>query len=178
MNKILIIGIPGSGKSTFANKLGKILDHEVVHLDKLYRKEGWVVAFTKNEWVELVKNLVSKERWIMDGNYAGTLDMRLSAADTVVFLNFNKFVCLYRAWLRCYKKDLLLGIDKAEGDRNRLSWDLIKKIITYPKKEILRKLEGVKNEKKVFVVKNSQEVKILSIILNKYIFSKLCSKFC
>jgi len=161
MNKILVIGIPGSGKSTFANKLGKELNREVIHLDKLYRKTGWVVAYTKTEWVELVKNLVSKEQWIMDGNYTNTLDIRLSAADTVVFLNFNKFICLYRVWLRCYKKDPLLGIDKAEGDKNRLSWDLVRKIITYPRKEILRKLEKIENEKKVFMVKNSQEVENL-----------------
>jgi adenylate kinase family enzyme len=161
MNKILVIGIPGSGKSTFANKLGKVLNREVIHLDKLYRKTGWVVAYTKDEWIDLVKNLVSKEQWIIDGNYANTLDIRLSAADTVVFLNFNKFICLYRVWLRCYKKDPLLGIDKAQGDRNRLSWDLVRKIITYPRKEILRKLEKIENEKKVLIAKNSQELENL-----------------
>lgn len=161
MNKILVIGIPGSGKSTFTNKLGKVLNREVIHLDKLYRKPGWVVAYTRDEWVELVKNLVSREQWIIDGNYTNTLDIRLAAADTVVFLNFNKLICLYRVWLRCYKKDPLLGIDKAEGDRNKLSWDLIKKIITYPRKEILQKLEKIKSEKEVFVVKNSHEVENL-----------------
>ncbi len=161
MNKILIIGIPGSGKSTFANKLGKVLEREVIHLDKLYRKPGWVVAFAKDEWVELIRDLVAKERWIIDGNYTNTLDIRLAAADTVVFLNFNKFLCLYRVWLRCYKKDPLFGIDKAEGDRNRLSWDLIKKIITYPRKEILQKLERAKTGKKIFIAKNSREAKNL-----------------
>jgi adenylate kinase family enzyme len=66
MNRISIIGLPGSEKSTFANKLGTTLNREVTHLDKLYRRSGWVVAFSKSEWIELVKNLVSKERWIID----------------------------------------------------------------------------------------------------------------
>lgn len=156
MKKILIIGIPGSGKSTFANTLGKRLNREVIHLDKLYRKSGWIVAHTKDEWLNLIKNLVSQEQWIMDGNYTNTLDIRLAAADTIVFLNYNKITCLYRAWLRCHKPDPLLGIDKAEGDRNRLSWDLVKKIITYPRKEVLQKIEEM-NERKVFIAKNDRE---------------------
>ena len=161
MEKILIIGIPGSGKSTFANKLGKILNQEVIHLDKFYRKSGWVVAYTKSEWLELVKNLVSKEQWIIDGNYHNTLDIRLSASDIVVFLNFNKLLCLYRIFARCYKKDHLLSIDKAEGDRNRISWDLIKKVILYPRKETLEKLKNYKNIKKIFIAKNDREAEKL-----------------
>jgi adenylate kinase family enzyme len=161
MEKILIIGIPGSGKSTFANKLGKILNREVIHLDKFYRKSGWVVAYTKSEWLELVKNLVSKKQWIIDGNYHNTLDIRLSASDIVVFLNFNKLLCLYRIFARCYKKDHLLDIDKAEGDRNRISWDLIKKVILYPRKETLEKLKNYKNIKKIFIAKNDKEAENL-----------------
>lgn len=161
MNKILIIGLPGSGKSTFANKLGKVLNREVVHLDKLYRKSGWQIAFSKTEWLELVKSLISRERWIIDGNYNNTLDIRLSASNTIVFLNFNKIICLYRIFMRCYKKDHLLGIDKAEGDKNRLSLDLIKKIITYPRKEILKKLESYKNTKKIFIITTSKEIENL-----------------
>lgn len=157
MEKILIIGIPGSGKSTFANKLGKALNRDVIHLDKFYRMSGWLTAYSKSEWMEVVKNLVSKEKWIMEGNYHNTLDIRLSASDIVVFLNFNKLLCLYRIFARCYKKDHLLGIDKADGDKNRISWDLIKKVILYPRKEILEKLEKYKNTKKVFIAKDSKE---------------------
>ena len=57
MKKILIIGSPGAGKSTFANKLAKILNREITHLDKLYYKTGWV-RVPKDEWVAIVKNLV------------------------------------------------------------------------------------------------------------------------
>ena len=167
MEKILIIRIPGSGKSTFANKLGNALNREVIHLDKFYRKSGWVVAYTKSEWLELVKNLVSKEQWIIDGNYHNTLDIRLSASDIVVFLNFNKLLCLYRIFARCYKKDHLLGIDKAEGDRNRISWDLIKKVILYPRKETLEKLKNYKNIKKIFIAKNDKEAENLLKRLNE-----------
>ena len=67
MDKILIIGLQGSGKSTFANKLGKKLNRKVVHLDKIYYESGWKHAQTKEEWRQTIRDLVSKDQWIMDG---------------------------------------------------------------------------------------------------------------
>lgn len=163
MNKILIIGVPGSGKSTFANKLGNKLNREVTHLDKIYYVSGWKHNMTKDEWKKLVQNLISKEKWIMDGNYRGTLPIRLSAADTIIIFNFNKFVCLYRACMRARNKTQ--PFDKAEGNFNKLSWDLVKKIIFFPKKEMLKMMEQYKNTKKIFVVRNSKEVEELLVKL-------------
>src|SRR3989338_536870 len=153
MNKILIIGSPGSGKSTFANKLGNILNRKIIHLDKLYYKSGWI-AVPKNKWQEIVKNLLLKEQWIMDGNYRGTIDMRLEVADTVILFDFNKFLCLYRVFIRSRNKNQ--PFDKAEGNNNKLSWDLIKKITTFPKKKMLEKLEQHRDTKKIFVLKNNE----------------------
>jgi adenylate kinase family enzyme len=161
MYRILIIGLPGSGKSTFANKLGKKLNRDVTHLDKVYYESGWKHIQTKDEWKETVKNLISKEKWIMDGNYRGTLDMRLESADCVILFNFNKFLCLYRACKRALDKTQ--PFDKAEGNKNKLSWDLIKKIIFFPKKKMLERLERYKDTKKIFVVKNSKEAEELLI---------------
>src|SRR3989344_8957244 len=96
MERILIIGLQGSGKSTFANKLGQGLNREVIHLDKVYYESGWKHIQTKEEWRQTIKELVLREKWIMDGQYTSTLDIRIPTADAIIFFNFNKLFCLYR----------------------------------------------------------------------------------
>ncbi|MEH2257160.1 AAA family ATPase [Nostoc sp.] len=95
MKKILIIGSGGAGKSTLARELGTILSLEVIHLDAWYWNPGWVET-PKTEWQSIIQDLTLRESWIMDGNYGGTLDVRLSVADTVIFLDFPRILCLSR----------------------------------------------------------------------------------
>ncbi|MHC0064340.1 hypothetical protein ACWATR_15805 [Nostoc sp. UIC 10890] len=87
MKKILIIGSGGAGKSTLARELGTILGLEVIHLDVWYWNPGWVET-PKTKWQSIIQDLTLRESWIMDGNYSGTLDIRLSVADTVFFVKF------------------------------------------------------------------------------------------
>lgn len=164
MKRILIIGLQGSGKSTFANKLGQSLDRKVIHLDKLYYRSGWQ-AVSKPEWQEILKEVTLQKEWIIDGNYHSSLDARIELADTIVFLNFPKWLCLFRAYKRSFKKDQ--PFDKAKGNNEKVSFDLIKKILRYPKNEVLNKLEKHKNTKKIFILKNSNEAEALLIELEK-----------
>jgi len=163
MNRILIIGLNGSGKSTFANKLGKKLNREIIYLDKIYHRPGWQPT-PRDEWRKIVRNLVSGERWIIDGHYDNTLDIRMPPADTIIFFNFNKFLCLYGVCKRALGYNQ--PFDQIEGNRRHLSWNLIKKIIIFPKKKMLGRLEQYRNAKKIFVVKNRKEVQelLLSIL--------------
>ena len=164
MDRILIIGINGSGKSTFANKLGAKLNREVIHLDSIYYKSGWQVAHqTRDEWKQKVKELVSKERWIIDGHYNSTLNIRMPTADTIIFFNFNKLQCLYRVCKRAFGKRQ--PFDKPEGNFNKLSWNLIKKLVIFPKKKILKMLDQYSGTKKIFVVKNDKEANSLLVKL-------------
>ena len=164
LDKIVIIGLNGSGKSTFANKLGKKLNREVVHLDKIYYESGWKHLQTQEEWRETVGGLVSKEKWIIDGHYNSTLNIRIPAADTIIFFDFSKFACLYRVIRRAMDKTQ--PFDKPEGNFNRLSWNLIKKIIIFKRGKILTMLEPYKSTKKVFIVRNDKEVSQLLKELN------------
>src|SRR3989344_3359032 len=102
MNRILIIGISGSGKSTFANKLGKTLKREVIHLDKVYYPHPfrWEHTQSRDEWKQTVRNLVVKNKWIIDGHYNSTLSIRIPRADIIIFFNFSKILCLYRVCKR------------------------------------------------------------------------------
>ncbi len=83
MRRVLVIGSGGAGKSTFARRLGDILQIDVIHLDTFYWRPGWVET-PKPEWREIVLGLVQRESWIMDGNFSGTLEQRLEACDTVI----------------------------------------------------------------------------------------------
>lgn len=85
MRKVLVIGSGGAGKTTFAKRLSKILNIEVIHLDALYWNPGWVET-PELEWRKIVEGLIVRDSWIMDGNYSGTLDLRIKACDTVIIL--------------------------------------------------------------------------------------------
>ncbi|HET7479149.1 MAG TPA: hypothetical protein VFJ72_06500, partial [Rubrobacteraceae bacterium] len=77
--RILVVGPGGTGKSTLALRLGEILHLEVIHLGRFYWSAGWVQP-PPDEWETTVRRLVNRESWIIDGNYGGTLDLRLAAA--------------------------------------------------------------------------------------------------
>lgn len=99
MQKILIIGSPGSGKSTFSFRLSEKLNIPIIHLDKLFWKSGWV-SRSKEAFDKLLIEEMEKESWIIDGNYSRTLPMRLEKADTVIFFDYSRFVCLWRVLKR------------------------------------------------------------------------------
>ncbi len=93
--RIMIIGSGGAGKSTLARQLGERLGLPVIHLDREHWQPGWVEP-PRAEWEARVAELVAGERWIIDGNYGGTVGLRLAAADTVIFLDFPRVLCVWR----------------------------------------------------------------------------------
>lgn len=94
MRKIMIIGSGGSGKSTLAKSLGEILDIPVYHLDAYFWKPGWK-PIERSELALLQETFVKQDSWIIDGNYSATMDIRLHACDTIIFLNYATVRCLY-----------------------------------------------------------------------------------
>src|SRR6266436_5243884 len=95
MKRVLIIGSGGAGKSTFARRLNNILNLGLIHLDTLYWNPGWVET-PKPEWRAIVEGLLGKDSWIIDGNYSGTLDIRIAACDTIIFLDIGRATCAWR----------------------------------------------------------------------------------
>lgn len=93
MKKIIVIGCPGSGKSTFSRALHKITNIPLFHLDML----NWNADKTtveKSVFLERLSDTLQKESWIIDGNYGSTMELRLQACDTVFFLDYPLSVCL------------------------------------------------------------------------------------
>lgn len=119
MKRIAIIGSSGSGKSTLARQLGAELHLPVIHLDKHYWHPGWV-GTPEAEWLEKVEEMVQRERWIIDGNYRSTLNIRLQAADTILFLDMPRWLCAIRAVKRRIQYVNRPRPDMAAGCRERL----------------------------------------------------------
>ena len=96
MKKIILIGSGGSGKSTLARQLGNKLNIKVHNLDALFWKPNWE-GVPREEQITVQNNLIKDEKWIIDGNYGGTMGIRLNAADTIIFLDIHRTICVYRA---------------------------------------------------------------------------------
>ena len=102
MQKILVIGSPGAGKSTFARKLRDLTNLPLYYLDVLWHKPDRTTV-TRSEFDEQLQEILQKPHWILDGNYLRTLDVRLSACDTVLLMDFPLEVCLLGAKSRIGK---------------------------------------------------------------------------
>src|SRR3954452_22317387 len=97
--RVLVIGMAGSGKSTFSRALSARTGLPVIHLDLHYWKPGWVEP-SEDEWRERHRSLLVAEAWIADGNYYETLDLPLERRETVVFLDTQWSICAFRAFVR------------------------------------------------------------------------------
>ena len=157
MRKIAVIGSGGSGKSTFSALLGKELNLPVYHLDNIYWKPGWVNT-PKDEWAETLKDLCLNHCWIIDGNYKSTLDIRLEACDTVIFLDVSRFKCIYRAIKRTLTTTT--RSDMGEGCEERFELAFIKFLWNYPKETrpiVMDKLNLLKHSKNVIIAKSGKQ---------------------
>ena len=172
MKKINLIGSGGSGKSTLAHKLGKLLNIDVYHLDSMFWKKGWV-PITREEIIQQQKHIFAKESWIIDGNYSSTLELRLAAADTIIFLNLPRVQCVYRVIKRRIQYHTRTRPDMGEGCKEKLDMKFLKWVWTFPKSKkpnILAKLRELDNEKHVIILNSSAEVnKFLNQIEKKYL---------
>ncbi|KAB2334428.1 DNA topology modulation protein [Cytobacillus depressus] len=160
MKKVVLIGSGGSGKSKLARQLGEKLKLNVYHLDALFWKPNWV-GVPKDKQRKVQNDLVKKEEWIIDGNYGGTMEIRLNAADTIIFLDIHRTICVYRAFKRMLQYRNKTRPDMGEGCSERLDLAFLKWIWDYPKTkrpEILKRLQQLSEDKQVIILKSPTEV--------------------
>ena len=161
MKKVLVIGSGGAGKSTFARHLGTLLNIDVIHLDALYWHPGWVET-PRAEWRKVIEGLVRRDAWIIDGNYSNTLDLRLEACDTVIFLDIARLICLWRVLARAILYRGRTRPDMAEGCRERLDLGFIRWVWSYKRRtrpQIIEILRQSAQCKQVIWLRSRAEVK-------------------
>ena len=93
MKKVIVIGCPGSGKSTVSRALHNKTDIPLYHLDMMYWNADRTTV-EKSVFLERLSTVLEKDEWIIDGNYGSTMELRMAACDTVIFLDYPLDVCL------------------------------------------------------------------------------------
>ena len=143
MKKVLILGCPGSGKSTFARKLSKKTELPIIYLDQLYWKADKTTV-SEEELMMRVKTVVKNDQWIMDGNYLRTLPLRLPASDTIFFLDYHTQVCLLGVRARVGKKRP--DMPWIEEKEDPVFIEFIKKFKDTQRPKILKYLQAAQNK--------------------------------
>jgi adenylate kinase family enzyme len=136
LQRVLVLGPPGAGKSTFAREIARRLALPVIHLDASFWQPGWKET-PRDLWRDRVKALASRDAWVMDGNYASTLPERVAVADTAILLLLPLPQCIYRMfkrglWERGHERpDLNPGCPEQVP-----SWDFVRYAASFRKSEL------------------------------------------
>ena len=160
MERIMIIGCGGAGKSTLARQLGEKLGLPVVHLDILFWTPGWVPV-SQEEFDKLLHKELEKEKWIMDGNFNRTMPERAARCDTIIYMDFSRFACLMGVAKRILTTYGTVRPDMGPGCPERVDLEFLKWVWNFNKnkREENYRLLNETTHAQTIVLKNRREVK-------------------
>lgn len=153
MNKVIVIGCPGSGKSTFSRVLQKKTGLLLYHLDLIFWNADKTMV-EKSVFRERLTDILDTDEWIIDGNYSATMDWRMSKCDTVFFLDFSTEVCLEGIKERRGKPRSDMPWFETEEDAEFL--DFIKKYNVKERPKVLDLLKKY-SDKNIIIFKSREE---------------------
>jgi adenylate kinase family enzyme len=163
MQRILVIGSPGAGKSTLASRIAGRLDLPLIHLDREYFGPGWTTP-TKPEWRERVKALAARPEWVTDGNYASTFDLRVPRATAIVWLDLPRWRCLAGVLWRVAKNYGRGRPDLGAAGPERFDPSFMRWIWSYPRSmrpKTARMLERLRPDQRVYVLRSRSDIPAL-----------------
>ena len=167
--KIAVLGYSGSGKSTLARLLAEKYQVDALHFDRVQFLPGWVIRCDAEKTRLTEEFLNTHDAWVIDGNYGRFFfDRRMEEADEIIFLLFNRFSCLYRAYRRSRIFAGKTRPDMAEGCLEKFDWEFATWILWKGRSKRTKNLfRSVMSEykDKVVVIKNQKQ-------LNAYMASK------
>ena len=158
----MIIGFSGCGKSTLARRMGDMLGIEPTHMDALHWLPGWVESSDEHK-IELLRPVLQKDSWIIEGAYRRILwKERLDNADTVIFLDYNRFLCLWRVLKRRIMYSGKTRPDMGEGCPEKIDLEFLKWVVWDGRKkrkgnyEILEYLKA-NTDKQIYIFRTPKE---------------------
>ena len=157
MKKVIIIGCPGGGKSTFARTLAEKTGLPLYHLDNMY----WNADRTHVEkpvFLERLREAMSGDAWVIDGNYNSTMEMRMDACDTVFFLDYPAEVCMAGAEARKGTKRTDIPWVESKDDRDEEFINFIKAFREESRPRILALLTQY-SDRRIHVFTSREEAK-------------------
>lgn len=160
VNRIMIIGCCGSGKSTLSHRIRQVTNLPLYHLDQYYWKPNWTET-PREEWEPIVSDLAARDEWIIDGNYGGTMEIRIRRADTIIFMDISTVTCLWRVLIRTWKNYGRERPDMPEGCKERFDFDFLHYVAMYNmlrRKKYMSMMERLKVEKSVYIIRSDKDV--------------------
>ncbi len=126
MRRVMVVGCSGAGKTTLAQKISEWSELPLINLDSYYWSPGWT-ATSCTEWREQVEQLSVAPEWIMDGNYWTTFAVRMRYADTLIWLDYSRRICLWRVLKRTMR---WFGRSRPElpGCPERFTWSFLRHV--------------------------------------------------
>lgn len=144
MQRVLVLGPGGAGKSVLSRELAGITGLPLVHLDREFFGPDWTKP-SDEEWRARIDRLLAGDRWIVDGTHADTLDYRLGFADGVVMLDYSRWTAVRGVFTRLLTRRGRRRADLAPGCRNRLDRDYWSWVWTYRRETRPKIIEALQN---------------------------------
>ena len=159
MKRVVVIGSPGSGKSTFSKKLGGKSGLPIIHLDYYHLQSEHNYRSDTDSWNSRVAELIKPDKWIVDGNYGASFPMRFKAADTIVFFDIPRRICLYRILKRYFYYQNRKREEMPDNWEEKLDLEFLKYVWRFNKQSKPKILNHIKNYKNgnVLIFKKSKE---------------------
>lgn len=155
MKRIMVIGCPGSGKSTFSRELHSITGIPLFHLDMM----NWNADRTTVDKAVFRKRLsdtIKKSEWIIDGNYGSTIELRLKECDMVIFLDYPLEICLEGIKERRGKERTDMPWVEAEDEEDAEFIEFIKNYNSQSRPQVMELLDKY-SDKKIIIFRNRDE---------------------
>ena len=160
MERVMIIGCGGSGKTTLSRILGEKTGLPVIHLDQIFWSPGNWKHLERTEFDRLITEEMEKPQWILDGNYSRTIELRLEKCDTVIYLDYNRFVCIWGWMKRVIKNWGTARPDMGPGCNEWLDPEFAKWLWTFNRKNRKKYHEILSHQagKEIYIFKNRRQL--------------------
>ena len=155
MKKVIVIGCPGSGKSTFSRALHDKTNIPLFHLDMLYWNADKTIV-PKPIFLERLQNIMEQDAWIIDGNYGSTMEMRIKACDTIFFLDYPTGICIEGILSRQGKPRADIPWIEKVGEVDEDFMSLIRNYNKNNRPNVLKLLEQYQN-KNIIIFRSREE---------------------